>query len=155
MIILGSFWDHFGIVLDHFWITLGSSWAQRRARCSLVVRGYTVNSSFLRRNHPINETTQVMFLNINRKITSVQAGSKAPKPLVCRTLQFHGYPIITGSPRTEPGTGNRTVLEPEPAEPAIDTEPDEPEPRFGSMSFCFVLYPKRNAKCLIRLMRNV
>ena len=35
---------------------------------------------------------------------------------------------ITGSPRTEPRTGNRTVLEPEPAEPAIKTEPDEPEP---------------------------
>ena len=35
---------------------------------------------------------------------------------------------VLGSPRTEPGTGNRTVLEPEPAEPAIKTEPAEPEP---------------------------
>ena len=42
---------------------------------------------------------------------------------------------FSGSPRTEPGTGNRTVLEPEPAEPGIDTEPDEPEPRFGSLEF--------------------
>ena len=66
-IILGPFWDHvwhhFGITLgsflDHLGITLGSSWAQRRARCSLVVRGYTVNSSFLMRNHPINETTHL------------------------------------------------------------------------------------------------
>ena len=36
----------FGSLLDHFGITLGSSWAQRRARCSLVVRPYTVNLSF-------------------------------------------------------------------------------------------------------------
>ena len=63
--------------------------------------------------------------------------------------------IDAGSPRTEPGTGNRTVLEPEPAEPAIDTEPDEPEPGFGSISFFSIFYLKRNAKCLRRLMRNV
>ena len=41
--------------------------------------------------------------------------------------------VVAGSVGTEPGTGNRTVLEPELAEPAIKTEPDEPEPIFGSM----------------------
>ena len=46
-----------------------------------------------------------------------------------------------GSFGTEPGTGNRTILEPEPAEPAIKNELDEPEPIFGSLKFpdCFVL----------------
>ena len=43
--------------------------------------------------------------------------------------------LATGSPGTEPGTGNRTVLKQEPAEPGIDTEPDEPEPRLGSLKF--------------------
>ena len=35
---------------------------------------------------------------------------------------------ITGSVGTEPGTGNRTDLEPEPAEPDTKPEPAEPEP---------------------------
>ena len=34
----------------------------------------------------------------------------------------------SGSLRTEPGTGNRTDLEPEPAEPDTEPEPAEPEP---------------------------
>ena len=38
-------------------------------------------------------------------------------------------------PNREPETGN---VKTERAEPAIDTELDEPEPRFGSMSFLFV-----------------
>ena len=45
------------------------------------------------------------------------------------SLQF---PHFAGSPGTEPGTGNRTVLEPEPVEPALKTEPGEPDPIFGS-----------------------
>ena len=35
---------------------------------------------------------------------------------------------MSGSFGTEPGTGNRTVLEPELAESAVKTEPHEPEP---------------------------
>ena len=50
--------------MDHLGITLGSSWVQRRSCCSLVVRGYTVNSSFLMRNHPINETTHLAFCQV-------------------------------------------------------------------------------------------
>ena len=46
--------------------------------------------------------------------------------------------LITGSPGTELGTGNRTVLEPKPAEPAIKTEPAEPEPISNSCT------PNRN-----------
>ena len=35
---------------------------------------------------------------------------------------------------TDPGNGNRTVLEPEPAEPAVKTEPEEPEPASNSLN---------------------
>ena len=61
-----------------------------------------------------------MFLNAPRKYLE---NSSATLDLPSPTMS-----IVSGSLRTEPGTGNRTDLEPEPAEPDTEPEPAEPEP---------------------------
>ena len=48
--------------------------------------------------------------------------------IFCEVSALGVKAVPSGSPRTEQGTGNRTVLEPEPAEPAIKTELAELEP---------------------------
>ena len=100
---------------------------------------------------------QVAAPKVTPKSSCHEGLSKQRRQIKAESKKCYGHKCIetSGSPGTELGTGNRTVLEPEPAEPAIENEPDEPEPRFGSISFFFIFYLKQNAKCLRRLMRNV
>ena len=67
--------------------------------------------------------------------TGFTARDKSREPW--KILVFDPGHQSSGGPGTEPGTGNRTVLEPELVEPAIKTEPDEPETIFGSIKYDF------------------
>ena len=60
-------------------------------------------------------------------VTQEVIRSSQPKPLDLPLELFHSFSKYTGSLRTEPGTGNRTFLEPEPAEPDTELELAEPE----------------------------
>ena len=75
----------------------------------------------------------------------LRKGGKRKVQMTCK-VPIEKHPTDTsnnmsGSFGTEPGTGNWTVLELEPTELAIQSEPDEPEPIVGSLKFLvFFLY---------------